>query len=1400
MSDQQKDYGEILCAAVDQIITQRLQGLQYDITKLCTVVDNSDKNNGRYIVSDGSARFEAFTQEKNYQNGNSVLVTIPNGDYNMQKIITGRVSTADTTPFNYTPPMETMLKITNNVFDDNNAVRNSASLLANKDGKDGLIGPIYSVESNSNKFAGFTRLGITADFQSWLTGLDVVSGMYGLKILIYADGISAPGTVQNQVYELTFSSADMLGNPYQFESYFSQEKVFDISNITNIKKIDIYFYQNGDFRNGQTENNYIPYKTDYDYPLENDYLEDNLFVDNIKVYLGYDINEFQNETLMIFSDDILSYHHRRNPNTKYINLRWIHKIDDFTYELLDKNSLASGKYEIRWFQYVPECEEVDKYAGKDWKQIEPIMDDPFVCAFVPDCTKRQEEIKVVGLIKDDVDLSIEEQTQIGYTDYYSNLLTFTNEEDVPDKTTFEATSALSIYCADKSEGNYFIYNQNGKIINEGVGQGYNRQLKVMYKGTDIANNPDAKWIQWWFPDELNVDPKKRSYTMLLNNFSENDRREYLEVDGTFYVGYKEERNEDKLIDTINYSIKNNWMQSNSNNTVRCTVKIGDVEYQAVEELRFGKAGTNGANATFILEFGGNNNALAAVQGKTVQVIPRLYDGDGRRIDFTEEQAKLIEYSWHNLSNNNYISIEKNLLTGRAILTSKVDTVPNDNYSILKAIYPFNVNGKTVNLEAYLPIPLKQEQYSHIEGAREVIYNYQGVPSYYTDAYVLMKLDESYQDVECEWQLSSNKDTMHKLITIENKKVFRASPFYVDEKDTHICIYALSEEEVLWSQPILIMQNQYDFTMLNQWDGSLTIDEENGTILSSMLGAGRKNDNNTFSGVLIGDISAGTGNDEAIKQTGVYGFDNGTMSYALKEDGTATFGAKGKGQIQINGNDSTIKSANFNSGSGMKIDLDDGTIDIIGKNDKNELTGQIKIAPVSPYMQVISGTKHENLENEIYYQPIINLGTSDYFIQSDNYTSFGNAGTKLNLTNGSFEIKDPYVKTFLGKKKDDETSENIYFQIIVPPLVQGNPGTAANDLAYNNRLLSIGENNYYLQSINYAGLSFNTITKDNIVYNLYNNGLVAVTPDGEHIMTRDNAESSNWTELIFTPKKSERKSYDEDGKEITITESITKESQRATYLAKLTPYYTKSQGSGMHLDLASGIINGYDLMLKGTNADDSTKTIVIDSSSSTTPLTVGKDFNVSWDGSLTCNKLNELSNVDNEKGYIINISDNFYVTQGGGAGGSGVKFSGGFSGGFSGIGSGTFKGKGDFDELTAGKIVAKGNKYLDATFKVNDVTLATMASAIANLEKAMATLTKNYNDHTHSIRSENATGTTVVKSLPTTTGDRKHAFAGTHNHPLSLAAANKTTVHSAPVKTGTNDKTVKTYSGTMSQQK
>jgi hypothetical protein len=82
----------------------------------------------------------------------------------------------------------------------------------------------------------------------------------------------------------------------------------------------------------------------------------------------------------------------------------------------------------------------------------------------------------------------------------------------------------------------------------------------------------------------------------------------------------------------------------------------------------------------------------------------------------------------------------------------------------------------------------------------------------------------------------------------------ASKFYLSGLNDKVCV----SRKNCWYQPILILQSQYDFAMLNEWDGSLTIDEENGTILSAMIGAGRKNiEDNTFSGVLLGDVRKGT---------------------------------------------------------------------------------------------------------------------------------------------------------------------------------------------------------------------------------------------------------------------------------------------------------------------------------------------------------------------------------------------------------------------------------------------------------------------------------------------------------------------------------------------------------------
>ena len=1072
---------------------------------------------------------------------------------------------------------------------------------------------------------------------------------------------------------------------------------------------------------------------------------------------------FSGETLLLYTNDALTYHYTNDPLYKTVALRWIHKLDDNTYQLLGLSDLKD-EFEVHWFRYKKGHETIDKYAGNDWEELPAVDDNEFKCEFAPDIAARSEQIKVIGLQKTITGTNDKGEDIITETPYYSNLMIFENEENVPDKITYDAATALSIVCEDGSEGNYFLYNQNGKIENEGNGQGNKRYWKAMFQGAEIDSNlglGESDFIKWYFPVENTMLTFSNDY------FTENEGEKTEDIKSYYGVDYYEISRGTTNV-TISgkpeltsvkqaYSIGNQWNQKNANNTIRCVVRIKGVEYEAVEELRFGKAGTNGTNATFLIEFVNNSNALIIGKNNTVTVRARLYDSNGSNVGFHQSQANTIQWSWYKQTpNKNYISLPSGVQSDVITLTCNTDTLPQDNYYILKATYGM--------LEAYLPIPLKTQNASHMEGAREIIYNNQGTPSYYSDAYVLYSYDsDGYKDSEALWTIKYNEETngmsasyIPTLKDIPQRKGYKglqASPFYASGYNDMVCVSGQTQNgDCGWSQPILIMQSQYDFAMLNKWDGTLTMDENNGTILSTMLGAGRKNSNNTFSGILIGDVQKGTSNsNDTNTLTGVYGLHEGVTSFELKEDGTATFGKKGHGQILIDGNSSTIQSAQYiSNNTGMMLDLDDGIIDIKGSAGERVL-----LQSKSPYFSINTSTAYTGDDNEFQFQPLINIGTDSFFIQSDNYTSTSNQGTKFNLQNGDLEIKSPYSRTYLsGGGKNSSTK---YFEISVPPLSGTKPGTATGVSGYTTPLLTVGANEYYLQSINYDGLKFNEATINGTSYNLYNNGLVAVSSDGKIVYTRSNASSTDWSLKSFSATTEVIQLYDADGKEKEkVTKTITQDQNREAYLATLTPYYTKTQGSGLKMDLSSGVINGYDIMLKGTNSastDENPKTIIIDSSSSTTPLKVGKDFSVAWDGTLTCYKLNEISNVDNEQQYAININDIFYVTKGGGAGGSGVSFSGGFSGSFGGVGSGTFKGKGMFDELYVGGVqykketiyfiqtvgLVRDGKNVKLNYFQHNMDVLCSRFARGSMQSTSAKL-----DHTHNIgesTTQRASGTT-----------------------------------------------------------
>ena len=123
-------------------------------------------------------------------------------------------------------------------------------------------------------------------------------------------------------------------------------------------------------------------------------------------------------------------------------------------------------------------------------------------------------------------------------------------------------------------------------------------------------------------------------------------------------------------------------------------------------------------------------------------------------------------------------------------------------------------------------------------------------------------------------------------------------------------------------PIHFLLNKYGLANINAWDGnSVQVNKDGGFILSPQVGAGTKDENNNFTGILIGEVKY-----QNRVENGLLGYGNGERTIFLNsKNGSATFGRSGKGQIVIdptNNQEALIYGGNYNSknGTGMLINL------------------------------------------------------------------------------------------------------------------------------------------------------------------------------------------------------------------------------------------------------------------------------------------------------------------------------------------------------------------------------------------------------------------------------------------------------------------------------------------------
>lgn len=92
-------------------------------------------------------------------------------------------------------------------------------------------------------------------------------------------------------------------------------------------------------------------------------------------------------------------------------------------------------------------------------------------------------------------------------------------------------------------------------------------------------------------------------------------------------------------------------------------------------------------------------------------------------------------------------------------------------------------------------------------------------------------------------------------------------------------------------PINMILNTFGLASVNAWDGNtITIDNERGAVLAPQVAAGEKDDNNRFTGIVMGKTETYTGGSDSEKQIGLFGYHQGLQSIFLDSDtGNATFG-------------------------------------------------------------------------------------------------------------------------------------------------------------------------------------------------------------------------------------------------------------------------------------------------------------------------------------------------------------------------------------------------------------------------------------------------------------------------------------------------------------------------------
>lgn len=892
-----------IISAVEILADRAIAKAGFDKTIQATIKRCENKAAGQYVVKYQDSSFYAYaaSPDVKYSNNTLVYVLVPGGDFKKDKTILGAVKKLG-------DDYITMLgDDAYEIIGRNICTLNHAEFCSYEAEPCKHLLTMVNKDESYRYIKDASHLQIKASVWNSLdqNQIDKAGNYYlGVKIKF----IDNAG--EDVIRDYRLGIPQMVGNPYTTVSPMKQSYIYEIDGEKVVEVIDIYVGKEG-------------------FDIDSTITDNDIFFSNIEVNAVEPL-EFIGDGKLSLS--IISKNGRTVTNTPG-------ERDIILEGCLKANGVVTtNKVEYLWF--IEDCvtatgADYDPRAGKGWRKIEKgvgptqnILTVPagsimakevrYRCLAIVDDSVLSKIVKLYNL-NSDYDLTIEssggnefyydqgeyiltaKMTKGGNpyppTAYYwmlmdnkgiYTILTDDGNGNLTDGgNPFKAQNVINFvkyYCVAVDSIGNILASASITITNKLEGGGYSliikngiQLFKYNEKGLSPASssnmNPidiSALYYQIYSPEgELKVDSE-------MDNVSAINAYWMMPADTTMLTweegtkppaedGYYKIKQQ-----KFAYGISNSFNASKNRNEIQLIVSYNGEVLTATTNFTFTKEGGNGTNGTVY--------ALKIVRDSSNPAIMRyeLYDDYGDPISAPWHVVSNSKWSISGALASNEISIidngsvarltEQPLTTAKSADIIKLEAKNPDGYWVY-AYYPVirdNLVGMTYKLEG---------------GAREVMFNPDcTVSSYDSTPYKVTLFDMANNDVTANytinWRAESDVFALNKDNTLRVKGNYNAST-----TDAVWC--EISSAAGLIGQikiPILLIVNRYSNSALNGWDGvSIELDSTEGYFLAPQIGAGQKESDNSFTGVVMGTQQKTSSNAQDV---GLFGYDHGKRTFFL----------------------------------------------------------------------------------------------------------------------------------------------------------------------------------------------------------------------------------------------------------------------------------------------------------------------------------------------------------------------------------------------------------------------------------------------------------------------------------------------------------------------------------------